>query len=80
MKKARINIGPTIGSTEEVYVDIRFDAEQYKLYNCDDNDIIECIEANCVRIQEKVEEVSPKTMKLAKAYDRVIDLVWEYYN
>lgn len=80
MKKARVNIGPSIGSTEEIYVDIRFDAEQYKLYNCDDDDIIECIEANCVRVHEKIEEVSPKTMKFARAYDRVVDIVCEYYK
>ncbi len=79
MKKARINIGPTIGVEEEVYVDIRYDAEQYKLYNCDDRDIIECIETNCIRIQKKIDEVSPNSKRRWRVNASVLNLVCDHY-
>jgi hypothetical protein len=73
MKKAKINIAPTIGVKEDLYVEVRFDKEE-------GIDLMECVMNNCEKIHKKVIEKYPEQNGIWRINRSVLDLVYDHYR
>ncbi len=73
MKKAKINIAPTIGVKEDLYVEVRFDKEEGV-------DLMECVMNNCEKIHKKVLEQYPEQNGIWRINRSVLDLVYDHYR
>jgi hypothetical protein len=73
MKKAKVNIAPTIGVKEDLYVEVRFDKEEGV-------DLMECVMNNCEKIHKKVLEQYPEQNGIWRINRSVLDLVYDHYR
>jgi hypothetical protein len=79
MKKLRVNIAPNLGEKDtDIYIDIRFDAQNTLSERYDDHRLMDCVKENYSRVQSALADKG--FQDLWKVNIVIMDKILEHYK